>query len=312
MMISAVTLNPCVDRTLFLHGLDVGGHNVAERVQNDVSGKGINVNVVLSNLNIPTKAVGFEFDHNGPILSNFLRQHGIPFDKFCVDAELRVNTKIFDAQNAAMTEINCKGPTLSPEISRQMLKIFEASLEDTDLLVIDGSIPPGIPRDIYKTMTELAHTHGIPVVLDATGELLEKALKAKPELVKPNRGELELLLGRTLETRQECVLACRELIARGVGAVCLSLGGEGALYVNGDSVWFSPGLDIQVKSFQGAGDSIVAGICLGMLADYPPEELLRSGVAAAHGSLLQDGTRLCTYEDYLRLLPQIPVVQLTD
>ena len=306
-MISAVTLNPCIDRTVFLPSLIVGGHNVASRVQNDVSGKGINVNVVLSNLGVETKAVGFEFRRSGTPVKDFLDSLSIPSDMVSVDAELRVNTKLFDSGAMEMTEINCKGPHIGKDAVEELMRVFERNLDGTDIIVIDGSVPPGVPIDIYKTMTELAHAKGIKVVLDATGDLLAKGLEARPDIVKPNVGELELLIGRKLSGIGEWVAACNDLTAQGVGAVCLSLGGDGALYVTGDKAWYSKGLDIKVRSFQGAGDSLVAGICLGIMAGYGPEMLLRSAMAAAHGSLLRDGTLLCLREDYEKFFEIMPV-----
>ena len=306
-MISAVTLNPCIDRTVFLPSLIVGGHNVASRVQNDVSGKGINVNVVLSNLGVETKAVGFEFRRSGTPVKAFLDSLSIPSDMVSVDAELRVNTKLFDSGAMEMTEINCKGPHIGKDAVEELMRVFERNLDGTDIIVIDGSVPPGVPIDIYKTMTELAHAKGIKVVLDATGDLLAKGLEARPDIVKPNVGELELLIGRKLSGIGEWVAACNDLTAQGVGAVCLSLGGDGALYVTGDKAWYSKGLDIEVRSFQGAGDSLVAGICLGIMAGYEPETLLRSAMAAAHGSLLRDGTLLCLREDYDKFFEIMPV-----
>lgn len=306
-MISAVTLNPCIDRTVFLPSLIVGGHNVASRVQNDVSGKGINVNVVLSNLGVETKAVGFEFRRSGTPVKDFLDSLSIPSDMVSVDAELRVNTKLFDSGAMEMTEINCKGPHIGEDAVEELMRVFERNLDGTDIIVVDGSVPPGVPIDIYKTMTELAHAKGIKVVLDATGGLLAKGLEARPDIVKPNIGELELLIGRKLNGIDEWVAACNDLTAQGVGAVCLSLGGDGALYVTGDKAWYSKGLDIKVRSFQGAGDSLVAGICLGIMAGYGPEMLLRSAMAAAHGSLLRDGTLLCLREDYEKFFKIMPV-----
>ncbi len=309
-MICAVTLNPCIDRTIFLPKLIVGGHNVASRVQNDVSGKGINVNVVLSNLGVESKAVGFEFCRYGTPVKDFLSSLSIPSDLVSVDAELRVNTKLFDSAAMEMTEVNCKGPHVSESSIIELMRTFEQNLFGADIVVINGSVPHGVPHDIYKSMTEFAHFNGIKVVLDATGPLLEKGLEAKPDLVKPNIGELELLVGHKLNDISECVTACENLLSKGIGAVCLSLGSGGALYVAGGNVWYSKGLDIEVKSFQGAGDSLVAGICLGMLENYEPEMLLRSGMAASHGSLLRDGTLLCLQEDYEKFFGIMPVEML--
>lgn len=306
-MVLAVTLNPCIDRTLFIDGLQVGGHNVVKQVQNDVAGKGIDVNVVLSNLGIPSRAVGYEFTRTGKQVSSFLASINVPFYGVDVDAELRVNTKVFDCEACSMTELNCKGPQMSENDETALMRVFENALDGVDVLVVDGSVPPGISKDIYARMIAAAKQKGIYTVLDATGPLLESGLKAAPDMVKPNRGELELLLGRKLGDTADCFKACHELMEMGAGAVCLSLGGDGCMLVNSEGAWFSEGLDIEVRGFQGAGDSVVAGICIAVEKGLDGMEQLRSGVAAAHGSLVLEGTHLCTRENYDEMLSRVPV-----
>ena len=311
-MISAVTLNPCIDMTLILDKLIVGDHNVVARHRSDVSGKGINVNVVLNNLGIETKAVGFEFTQSGTPIGDFLNSIHVPFESVSLDARLRTNTKVFDESTEAMTEINCKGPQLSEECVPALMAVFERSLNDTDILVVDGSVPPGIPADIYRRMIECARARGIRTVLDATGPLLEEGLKACPDVIKPNRLELEILLDRKIETMDEALEACRQLVAQGIGAVCLTLGEKGAVLVSKDGAWYSESMKIPVKSLQGAGDSLVAGLCKAMAEGASWEDMLRSGVTASLGSLLREGTLLCTREDYDRLYPQVPVRKLDE
>ena len=306
-MVTAVSLNPCIDRTLTVNGLLPGGHYVAEEIQENVAGKGVDVNVVLRHLNVPTMALGFDFMRGGTQLADFLRQQGIPFLAHPVDAPLRVNTKIFDASAREMTEINCKGPNLTEREADAFLALLDQALDQTAILVACGSIPPGLPVDLYRKTVERAHARGVPAILDAAGPLLREGLKACPDVIKPNIGEMEALLGRSLVTRKEQLDACRALIAGGVGAVCLTLGGEGALMVTEKEAWFSPGMEIQVRGVQGAGDSVVAGICAAMLKSGECREWLRSGVAAAHGSLILPGTLLCEKAVYDRFLPLIPV-----
>ena len=306
-MVLTVTLNPCIDRTLYLDTLKVGGHNRASRMRNDVSGKGINVSVALRNLGIETRAAGFEFTRTGTPVKNLLDSMGIPFDYVTVDGELRVNTKVFDCSAMEMTEINCSGPLLGAEDEQALMECFEKALDGTDILVVDGSIPPGISKDVYANMVSLARARGIFTICDAAGELMSRALSARPDMVKPNIGELEDLLGRKINGLDQSAAACRELMGMGAGAVCLSLGGDGCMLVNSEGAWFSEGLDIEVKSFQGAGDSVVAGICSCIEKGLGGEEQLRYGVAAAHGTLLLEGTLMCTAESFMRLLPQIPV-----
>ena len=309
-MVTAVTLNPCVDHTLMVSRLIPGGHHETVRTHEDVSGKGINVNKVLQQLGVETGAVGFDFVGSGSKLGDCLREIRIPFASVPVEGKLRINTKIFDLERSEMTEINSKGTPVTQADVQRLMEVFTASLANTDILVLDGSVPPGVPDTIYAEMTHLAHDRGIPVILDASGMLMKNGLEAKPEVIKPNREEAEQLLGRPVRNLQDAVSACREFLNIGIGAVCLSLGKEGAVYCNSEGAWFSPGLDIEVKSLQGAGDSMVAGICIGMIRNDSGEGILRSASAAAHGSVLLEGTSLCTAEDYCRFMECIPVEKL--
>ncbi|MCQ2454427.1 MAG: 1-phosphofructokinase family hexose kinase, partial [Clostridia bacterium] len=309
--VTAVTLNPCTDRTLQIPQLIPGEHHVVQSIIENAAGKGIDVNAVLAHIGVPTLAIGFEFSRGGEGIRRFLEEEGIPFRFHAIEGEQRVNTKVFDLAARQMTEINCKGPKLDSAEGDAFLKLLEEVLPETAVLVVCGSVPPGLSPDLYRRAIELAHAQGIPCVLDATGPLLVEGLKANPDVIKPNIGELELLLGKKLNGTAECVAACRELTAQGVGTVCLTLGKDGAIMVSNDEVWFSEGLDIAVRGAQGAGDSVVAGICAAMLKTQDRGEWLRSGVAAAHGSLIREGTLLCEKDAYDDFLSRMPVSRLS-
>lgn len=305
--VAAVTLNPCVDRTLTVDRLLPGEHHVTTDVQEIVAGKGIDVNVVLRHLQVPTLALGFDFTRSGSPVSQFLAQEGIPFICHSMDQALRINTKIFDAGQRQMTEINCPGPQLCPEDAQTFLFMLRGAMDSIGLLAVCGSVPPGIPADVYRKAIDIAHAHRIPAVLDATGPLLKEALRARPEVVKPNIDEMALLLGTRPSTLEECVAACRQLTCQGIDAVCLTLGSGGALMVTQREAWFSEGLHIDVHGLQGAGDSVVAGICAAMRHTQDPAQWLRWGVAAAHGSLIRPGTLLCEKHAFEQFLSRIPI-----
>jgi len=108
---------------------------------------------------------------------------------------------------------------------------------------------------------------------------------------------------------EQALSACRQLVKNGVGAVCLTLGEKGALLVNSEGAWYSASMQVPVKSLQGAGDSLVAGLCMAMMENASPADMLRTGVTCALGSLIREGTLLCTREDFDRLYPQVPVVE---
>lgn len=305
--VAALTLNPCVDRTLTVDRLLPGEHHTARNVQEIIAGKGIDVNVVLRHLGIPTCAVGFDFTSRGHPVGQFLEREGIPFVGRDIRAPLRVNTKIFDVSGQQMTEINCTGPTLDPSEGETCMELIRQVLPDTAILAVCGSVPPGLPADLYFRILSEARRHGVRTVLDAAGALLREGVKACPDVVKPNLAELTDLTGKKPDTREESISACRALIRAGVGAVCLTLGREGALMVTGNDAWFSETLDINVRGVQGAGDSVLAGICAAMLHSPDASQWLRWGVAAAHASLIREGTLLCEEKDFRHFLPLVPI-----
>lgn len=304
-MIITVTLNPCIDRTVQVDGFVPGGTNHVSASRCDVSGKGINVSIALKNMGEDTRCLGFNFCGNGSPLKKALQSMGVANDLVDVDGSLRTNIKIFDTKTKTMSELNESGTEVGPQALRQLETILERYLPQTSLLILDGSAPPGVPATYYRTLAEMAQRHGVRTVIDAYGELLLEGIKAKPCLIKPNRDELAQAFGEEIHSRQDAVRVARRVIAQGVGMVCVSMGKEGALLVTEDEAYFSAGADVPVRGVQGAGDSLVAGMSYALVRGMPLPEVLRYGVAVAHGSLVLEGTQMCSHEGFLKMLPLI-------
>jgi 1-phosphofructokinase len=309
-MIVTVTLNPCLDRTVRVEGFVPGGTNRVSSSRCDVGGKGINVSVVLRHLGEETRCLGLNFRGNGELLPGALREMEIPCDFVAAAGSLRTNIKIFDAETGVMSELNERGPEVGPGTLREFESVLERRLSDAQLLVLDGSVPPGVPVDYYRSLAERAARHEVRTVLDARGELLLEGLRAHPCMVKPNREELAEAFGERIVSRKDAVRAARRLIDLGAGMVCASLGKEGALLITGEETYFSAGTEIPVRGVQGAGDSMVAGMSHAMVRGLPLPEILRCGVAAAQGSLILEGTQMCSLGGFRRMLPLISVEKL--
>ncbi len=309
-MITTLTLNPCIDRSVLIPNLVVGGHNRIIRSRTDLGGKGINVSVVLHTLGYTTKTLCMDYMDSGAFLSDSLSLLGLDGSLVTAFGRLRENMKLYDAQTDQMTEINEPGAPIDQSTLSRLIQRLDALLPKTDILVLSGSVPPGVENDIYKTLILRAKTYGVFTVLDAAGELLRLGIEAKPDLIKPNRFEMEMLCGHSLDSLKQAREDAQALLDTGVGSVCLSLGKDGAMLLNADGTWYSKGLEIQVKGVQGAGDSLVAGLCAGHMEHWDSAETLRTGIALAQGSLLREGTLLCTQEIYEELLPKITVEKL--
>lgn len=310
-MITTLTLNPCVDRTIEFDGFQYGATNKVTAVRSDISGKGINVSIALQQLGRETTCLGFDYKDD-ELLKESLTKKNISFDLVNVPGRLRTNIKAFDTKTSVMTEFNESGEPVRPEHVDQMMKKVEEYIRRSDIMVINGSAPPGVPVDFYRQIIEKVNAGGKRAVLDAHGELLVKGIKAAPFLIKPNRQELEEAFDCKIQSQKDAVTAARKIIAQGVTWVCISMGKDGAMLISRDKVYFSEGADIPVRGVQGAGDSLVAGMCMAIQDGAQPAEILRYGVAVAHGSLIHKGTQMCMPEDLKAMLGFISVHEIKE
>ena len=311
-MILTVSLNPCIDRTIEIEKFLYGGTNKVLKTREDISGKGINVSIALQNLGVSNKATGFCFSEDEVRLRRFFDNLHCPYHFHTVQGSLRVNVKIFDTEKRVMSEFNDKGREVTKADVSAFLSLMEKEWEGTDILVVDGSVPPGVPRSIYKELILMAKERGIKTVLDASGDLLALALEARPYFVKPNREELEAFYGKPFKDTKEMIGFGRTLLQKGIRYLCISLGEEGALFLTAEKCYRAKPVKILVQGVQGAGDSMVAGACLAMTEGLPDEEIFRYAVACATGSLLHPGTQLCEKEDLKAMLEKVEITSIEE
>lgn len=302
-MITALSLNPSIDRTLTVPKFTYGGLNRVSSEKQDAGGKGVNVSLVLRALNCDVCCAGFLHRETSPIFAKKLSVAGADYDFVFCPGATRTNLKILDAAAGIITEINQSGRPVSPEELAQMTEIVRKHARESSMMVLSGSMPPGCPADYYEQLIRICREAGCRCILDADGEKLAHGLKAAPFLIKPNRYELEQLTGRSLKNRREILAAARELISGGVSVVAVSLGAEGAMIVDKETALYAPPLPLQVNSTVGAGDSMVAGLAAAFDRGDSLEEAFRTGVAAASAACLTEGTQpftLSQFEDCRR------------
>lgn len=184
-MILTVTLNPCIDRTLTVSNFREGGTTPVSATRTEIGGKGLNVSRALKNLGAPTLCLGFSHEKGGSDIKTTLDEVSISYDLEEIPGELRMNIKIFDESNRTMSELNDKGCPVSEDAVNRMIDRIVSHFKDAELLVLAGSVPPGVPADIYKILLEKAKDYDLPVILDASGALLLNGIEGKPWLIKP-------------------------------------------------------------------------------------------------------------------------------
>ncbi len=295
-MIWTLTFNPALDYAVYVPGYTEGKTNRSACEQLDFGGKGINVSYVLHQLGEPTVALGFVAGFTGRALCDLLRTTGVMCDFVELERGMtRINVKI-KCENE--TEINAAGPDISAAALEALYDKLDR-IAPGDILLLAGSVPSSLPKDIYETILSRLQGRGIHFAVDAEGQLLLNVLAYRPLLIKPNRAELCGLVGRELITDAEVECAARELQARGARNVLVSLGGDGAMLLDEQGgVHRAFAVGGKPINTVGAGDSMVAGFLSGLGQGY--EYALRLGIAA--GSATACSPQLATRAEIERLM----------
>lgn len=306
-MTTTVTLSPCLDKTVSCERFDVDSMNRVELLSLDIGGKGINVSRALKRLGLKTKAIGLNFGH-GEVIEKTLERENIPHDFIKCEGDLRINLKIFDKSRKNTIEINEKSAYVGDEQMAEFEQSFIRAVRKSQNLVLTGSLPQGISSDVYKTLSETAKRENpsIRIILDAQGEVLLKGLEATPYMIKPNLYELEATFGKKLETVDDVIAISKKIIDEyGVSVVMASMGAKGAVIVSKDEVHYREAVKVEVKSTQGAGDSMVAGACLALSKALGLDEVLEYAVCCAGGAISGVGTSFCSLDRLNELLKEI-------
>jgi len=310
-MIATITLNPSLDRTVIVDGLKVNESNRWTSVHHYAGGKGIDVSRAIHEMGGQTIAYGFIGGDEGRTLEVKLDEEGVPFSFTPIEQETRVNFIIADTRASQQTIINAPGPHISKRELARFLKKLRGIYPSPELMVASGSVPPGVPIDIYYTIVQEAKSHRVRTILDSAGQWLEEGIKAKPYLIKPNIREAEELLKTELPTEEAITKAALNLIEMGVEIAVISRGKDGIIAAAKDGVFKAVPPPVKVRSAVGAGDCTIAGLALKLAWGEPLIEACRLAVAMGTAAVLTPGTELAHRADVEKLLPQIKVSRVS-
>lgn len=310
-MIYTVTLNPTLDITYVVDHLKSGHTNQAKRVLKSPGGKGINVSRALHNMRTDSVALALIGGFTGTEVEHLLRREGLLIWLVRISNETRTNVFILDEKTSEEVNVTSQGPKIKAIEHKTLLKMINEVVRSPGYLILSGSIPPAVQSDIYGLLIRKAKRKGIFTVLDASGEPLRSGIPEKPHLIKPNRHELEQLLGRGLATDARVLKAAMEIVEAGVETVIVSLGEDGAILVRKDCAFRGRGPAIDGHETVGAGDATVAGILIAMQQGKPPGEMLRIGMACGTAAVMEPGPELCKPASFKRALPLIQIEEIT-
>ena len=307
-MIYTVTLNPALDYIIFVNNFSAGTINKMQREVVEVGGKGINVSIILSELGVKSKALGFVAGFTGDEIERRVSDFGVqPNFVKLQNGMSRINVKLKNCDynnKITETEINSNGPDISDSDLKHLFEQLD-ELRDGDVLVLAGSVPKSLPTDIYERIMDYVSSKKVKIAVDATGKLLTNTLKYKPFLIKPNLDELGEIFGTKPSSRDDIINLARKLQEMGAQNVLVSMAGDGAFLVsrNGET-FYCNACQGNVKNSVGAGDSMLAGFLSASLKDdFDEEYALKLGTAAGGATAFSDG--LAKKNDILQLLKTI-------
>jgi 1-phosphofructokinase len=309
--IATVTLNPAIDQTVSVPDFKAGAVNRVQQTQSDPGGKGVNVAWFLSDYGFPVTVTGFLGEENTIIFERLFARKKIE-DRFVrIAGSTRTGIKIIDAVNQETTDLNFPGQAPTPENVQTLFQVVSELTESCDWFVLAGSIPTDVSAEIYGELVQLIRRKGRNVALDTSGSSLDQALSAAPTLVKPNIHELEELEGRSLNTQARVIQAARNWLEKGLQTVIVSMGAEGAIFVEVDEVVLAQPPRVTVKSTVGAGDAMVSGTVAGKTQGYSLAECARLATAFSTSAISQVGAGLPAMEAIEHLKGQVKIKQLS-
>lgn len=310
-MIITITLNPAIDRRLRLdHVINLNHLNRAVESVREPGGKGITVTRAINALGGDSVAIGFCGGQNGRIIKDMMTSMNIMHDFVDVAGQSRVNIQVID-QNGQHTEFNERGPKISEHDFLRLLERMESYLDEKNIFVVSGSLPPSFPLANYRKLLKTIKKAGCRLVVDAAGEILREALAFEPDFVKPSLFELAEFVGEEPTTDPELtVQRARQLLDAGAKAVCVSMAHEGSVFVTKDhheALYVVSDPKIEDCGSIGTGDAMVGAIANSLAKDLDIYDLAKYAVAMGRACARLPGTEMASLKKVYQVFETLKV-----
>ena len=309
-MILTVTLNAAIDKRYVVDEFKTGEVNRVKECTYVPGGKGLNVSKPASIYGAEVVATGFVGGHAGNYIEEALKPFGIKSAFYHVHGESRSCINIWDEVNQVQTEFLEPGFTLTEEDFAGFEEKFCSLVKDAKVVSMSGSVPKGLNGTAYQRLVKIVKDAGIPVILDTSGKLLEMGIEEAPTMIKPNIDEIRMLTGKNCEDIQDIIKAAKDIHAKGVEIVAVSLGADGSLVVGNEGIYRAHVPKIKAVNTVGCGDSMIAGFALGLAKGLSLAETLRLASAISAAAAMREETGFFVMEDMEKLLPQIKIKKL--
>ena len=308
-----MTLNAAIDRTVAVPNLRIGHRHRAVEARTVAGGKGVNVARALRLLDRPVIAAGLAGGATGTRILEHLAEESILNAFTRIGGESRTNLAAVDPTSNEQTEINERGP----EVTEEEVDLFVAKLiylaKGASVCVLAGSIPPGVPSDVYGRLVGELRELGVLTVLDSDGDPMRAGLRAEPDVVVPNVSEAEEAVGHEFNDDDDLALGLSSLLEMGAGEAMITLA-DGCVAIVGEGIERRR-YEVRIEPLEpvaavGSGDCFLAGYVAARYDGASPRDCLAFGVACGAESTQHFGAGTLDRREAERLLPRVEVREL--
>lgn len=307
--VATITLNPAYDLVGLSTPIELGEVNRVTTAGFHAAGKGINVAKVLKSLGIDVTVGGFLGKENQDGFQKEFSEAGIANRFQMVEGRTRINVKLTEP-SGKVTDFNFSGFEITKQDWTRFVNDTLCWAGQFDMICVSGSVPPSIDLNDFTAWMKRLRSECMCLIFDSSREAFVAGLKALPWLVKPNHHELEIWAGRPLPELSDVVQAAHELRQQGIAHVVISLGEQGAMWVNASGAWMAKPPKCDVVSTVGAGDSMVGGLIYGLMMRQTSEHTLRLATAISALAVSQTNVGITDREQLARMMTEVELTPL--
>jgi 6-phosphofructokinase 2 len=301
-----------LDRFLSVYGLILDDTNRWVNTRLYAGGKGIDVSRAIHEVGGRTIAYGLIGGTAGRTLEILLDEEDVSYSFTPIEQETRTNFIVVDTKNSQHTRIDAPGPRVSRKEQERFYRKMERIYPRPSMVVAGGSVPPGVPVNVYHAIVMAARKYEVRTILDSDGKWLEEGIKARPYLIKPNVREASEFLKTELASEESIVKAALDFVEMGVEIAVISRGKDGIIATDRKQIIKATPPSIKVRSTLGAGDCSIAGLATKLANDESLIDACRLATAMGTAASMTPGAELCHRDDVEKLLPQINIEDITS
>ena len=309
-IILTVTLNPAIDKTVYVDDFSIGKDFRESSLYESAGGKGINVARTLRYLGIPCIATGFLGGSSGLYIKQELDREKIKCDFTEIKGNSRTSLTVIDPKNNKITRILERGPVVSAKERTQFKRDFVRLLKFCDFVTLSGRIIPGINDAYYAQLITIAQKSGVRVVFDTSGSALSLGLKKMPFMIKPNLGEAESALNTRLQSLSSIIKAIKSFHQKRIPIVAITMGSKGAVVSNGQDIVLARPPKIKRKNPVGCGDAFIAGFLYAYSNSIRFATAVKSAVACGAANAISITPGLISRKQLQKTLPRVSLKNL--